>query len=117
MMACPAAKRSRRNPVVVSTMRLPSLARIESLAVGKDGTIFVGSDTALFVISTSGILSLHAGHPSTSGFKDGQGHEARFDVLAGLAVDRGGDVLVVDKGTMDKRPVYLQPCVSCGQVT
>ena len=58
----PAAKRARPPGLDarVSTLDLPTINSIFSLAVDKDGTTFVGTDSALYLI-TGGRVSLFAG--------------------------------------------------------
>jgi sugar lactone lactonase YvrE len=60
----------------------------------------------------NGRLALIAGHSSEPGFKDGQGDEARFCGICGLAMERGGNVLVSDGGNHSVRRVSPH-----GQVT
>ena len=59
-----------------------------------------------------GQLALIAGHPSETGFANGKGVEARFNMILGLAVKRGGSVLVCDSGNNSVRRVSPH-----GQVT
>ena len=87
--AAPPAKRARPAALEarVSTLALPAApGRIWALAVDADGTTFVATVSALFVLGATGRFSLLAGSRSERGFKDGPGHEARFNGPRGLAV-------------------------------
>ena len=79
----------------MSTIQLPGLGEIQSVLAGKGGELLLGTRTALY-LQVNGRLALIAGHSSETGFKDGQGDEARFDGIYGLAMERGGSVLVCD---------------------
>jgi len=81
---------------VVTTLDLSSLGEIFSLAVDTDGTRLVCTASALYVVSPSGRHSLLAGHKTETGFKDGQGMDARFYQPCGIVVDGEGNVLVAD---------------------
>ena len=52
----------------VSTLALPTISTINALAVGIDGKVFVATDSALYVLSPAGFVSLHAGSRSKTGF-------------------------------------------------
>ena len=115
-MAAPAprdAKRARPAALEarVSTTELPGLGQVWSVLAGKGGERFLGTKTALY-LQVHGRLALIAGHSSESGFKDGQGVEARFNCIWGLAMERGGSVLVSDSGNHSVRRVSPH-----GQVT
>jgi hypothetical protein len=96
----PPAKRARHGPVGldarVSSLALPTLSKICSLAVDSDGTVFVGTESALYTISLVGRLSLLAGSEHEKGFCDGQGSQARFNIPRDLAVESDGCLLVAD---------------------
>ena len=94
----------------VSTIELPGLD-IYSVLAGKGGKLFLGTRTALYLY-VDGHLALIAGHSSEEGYNDGQGDEARFDCIFGLALERGGSVLVSDSGNNSVRRVSRH-----GQVT
>ena len=104
------AKRARLE-ARVSTKELPGMGEVYSVLAGKGGELFLGSRTALY-LQVHGRLALIAGHSSESGFKDGQGVEARFDCIAGLAVEDDGSVVVSDSGNHSVRRVSPR-----GQVT
>ena len=79
----------------VSTTELPGLGKVYSVLAGKGGERFLGTLSALYH-QVHGRLALIAGHPGETGFKDGQGVEARFNLISGLALEGGGSVLVID---------------------
>ena len=115
-MAAPAprdAKRARPAALEarVSTVELPGLGLVCSGLAVKGGARFLGTCTALF-LHADGRLTLLAGHPSEHGFEDGQGVKARFHGIAGLAMERGGSVLVSDSDNHSVRRVSPH-----GQVT
>ena len=114
-MAAPTPREAKRaRPAAlearVSTIELPGLDLCSVLA-GKGGERFLGTASALY-LQVNGRLTLIAGHSSERGFKDGQGDEARFDGIAGLAMERGGSVLVSDRNNHSVRRVSRH-----GQVT
>ena len=94
----------------MSTIELPGLD-IYSVLAGKGGKLFLGTRTALYLY-VDGHLALIAGHSSETGFEDGRGDEARFNCIWGLAMERGGRVLVSDSGNHSVRRVSPH-----GQVT
>jgi hypothetical protein len=107
--ACPAALEAR-----VSTTELPGLGRpgrVYSVLAGKGEERFLGTLSALY-LQVHGRLALIAGHSSEPGFKDGEGDEARFNGISGLALERGGSVLVSDSENHSVRRVSPH-----GQVT
>ena len=84
-MAAPAprdAKRARPAALEarVSTIELPGLGLVYSVLAVKGGARFLGTFTALY-LHADGRLTLLAGHPRKTGFKDGQGVKARFHGL------------------------------------
>jgi len=62
----------------VSTLALPTIGKINALAVGIDGTVFVATDSALYILSPAGFVSLHAGSRVKTGYQDGNGPDACF---------------------------------------
>ena len=66
-----------------------------SALAGKGGVRFLGTVSALY-LQVDGRVALLAGHPSETGFKDGQGDAARFNSITWLALERDGSVLVSD---------------------
>ena len=97
-LEAPPAKRSRLQSLEarVSSLAFPTLWKICSLAVDSDGTIFVGTESALYTISPAGRLALLAGSEHEKGFRDGQGSQARFNIPRDLAVGNDGCLLVAD---------------------
>ena len=115
-MAAPAprdAKRARPAALEarVSTTELPGLGKVYSVLAVKGGARFLGTKSALY-LHADGRLTLLAGHPSEAGFADGQRVEARFNGISGLALERGGNVLVCDSNNHSVRRVSRH-----GQVT
>ena len=115
-MAAPAprdAKRARTAALEarVSTIELPGLGAVYSILAVKGGKVFLGTESALYLY-VDGHLALIAGHPSEAGFADGQRVEARFNGIYGLALERGGSVLVCDCDNNSVRRVSRH-----GQVT
>ena len=94
----PLAKRARPAALEahVSTVVLPTLENICALTVGTDGTVFLSTDSALYVLSLGGIVALFAGSQDQTGYKDGQGAKARFNRPHGLAMASDGSLLVAD---------------------
>ena len=93
-MAAPAprdAKRARPAALEarVSTIQLPGLGKIQSVLAVKGGELLLGTSSALY-LQVNGRVALIAGHSSETGFEDGQGDEARFHGIYGLAMERGG---------------------------
>ena len=95
----------------VSTAELPGLGKVCSVLAAQGGELFLGTETALYH-KVNGRLALIAGHSSLKGFKDGRGDEARFNDITGLALERGGSVLVCDASNHSVRRVSAH-----GQVT
>ena len=95
----------------VSTTELPGLGKVYSVLAVKGGARFLGTKSALY-LHADGRLTLLAGHPSEAGFADGQRVEARFNGIYGLALERGGSVLVSDCDNNSVRRVSRH-----GQVT
>ena len=75
------------------------------MAVDADGYRFVCTKSALYLISPTGWHALLAGDKSKTGFKDGEGPEARFNNLCGIALDLDGNVLLADTGNHRLRKV------------
>ena len=99
-MPAPAPRDVKRAPPAalearVSTIELPRLGQVLGMAAGKCGELFLGSATGLY-LQSKGRRNLVAGHPRKTGFRDGKGTEARFNIIEGLALERDGGVLVCD---------------------
>ncbi|HND61621.1 MAG TPA: hypothetical protein PLB90_09105 [Opitutaceae bacterium] len=72
----------------------------KSLAMDSAGTLFVGDNSAIRKITPDGMVTTLAGnvgggYPAT---KDGNGANANFSGIAGLAVDSAGNVYVSESG-------------------
>jgi hypothetical protein len=91
--------------VSVSSISLPELGMIGALATGASGQIIVGTDSALYVLHSSGLLSLVAGHPRLPGFKDGSGTLARFNQIRGAEQHSNGKLYIIDHGNHRIRTV------------
>lgn len=66
-----------------------------SLAMDGAGNIYVGDNNAVRMISPDGMVSTLAGSLAT-GFVDGNGTEARFDLIWGIDADMDGNVYAAD---------------------
>ncbi|WP_243285875.1 hypothetical protein [Geothrix terrae] len=67
-----------------------------ALALGSDGSLFVGGENAIAKITPAGVVSILAGAEGHLDWIDGPGTTARFTTISGLAVDAAGQVLVAD---------------------
>ena len=85
-------------------MELPGVEKVKCVLAGRNDELFIGTITALY-LQVNGRLARIAGHSSVRGFEDGQGDEARFDCILGLAMERDGSVLVSDCGNCSVRRV------------
>jgi len=64
----------------VSTLGPPTLGEIHALTVAIDGTVFVATASALYIISTlAGFVGHLAGSRSETGYADGEGADALFN--------------------------------------
>lgn len=75
-----------------------TLGNPRGIAVGKDGTIYVGDigNSAVYKLTPEGKISLLAGGASSTSTGDGVGKDAGFATPTGLAVDKDGNVYVAD---------------------
>ena len=112
--AAPRSKRARSAALEgrVWTLALPSLGKIRGIAVATDGTIFVSTNSALFIITLTGRMALLAGSRRETGYADGQGDKARFNWPTGLAVMADGSLLVADCCNHCLRQVSLDGTVT-----
>ena len=101
--ARPASLDARVSTLDLPKRRLRYWVNLTGLAVGKDGTVFVGTEYALYLISPGGFVAHVAGceeYPDRSDESrlcaDGEGADARFNLLRGLAADSDGSLLVAD---------------------
>lgn len=72
-------------------------SRVHSIAVDDSGNVFVADSAAIRRIAVNGSVATLAGVPDVTGYMDGPGTTARFDMGNGeLAVAPNGDVYVGD---------------------
>ena len=85
-----------------------------TLSATPDGTVFVGERHALRRISPDGQVSTVAGTTALpAGAVDGSGDQARFCLIAGLAAEATGRLLVSDAGlSLNLPPPYAASCQS-----
>jgi Immunoglobulin I-set domain/NHL repeat len=70
---------------------------VHSIAVDSDGNVFVGDGYSIRRIAMNGTVTTLAGKPDESGYADGIGAAARFNMAGGeLAAAPNGDVYVGD---------------------
>ncbi len=67
-----------------------------SLAVGSDGSLFLGGSNSIVKITPGGTASTLAGTDGQYGLVNGPGSSARFYNILGLAVDASGNVFAAD---------------------
>lgn len=72
----------------------PHLRHPVGIVVTHDGFLFVSDGGRVIRIAPDGEAETYAG--GASGFADGIGAQSRFSRLAGLAIDRGGNLFVAD---------------------
>ncbi len=72
----------------------PHLRHPVGIVVTHDGFLFVSDAGRVIRIAPDGEAETYAG--SASGFADGIGAQSRFSRLAGLAIDKGGNLFVAD---------------------
>ena len=103
----------------VTTLDLQGLGIVTCVAVASDGTRVVCTMSALYTLSSSGLPTLLAGHPTERGFKDGQDREVRFGCPCGIVVNDSGIMIVADSINQVLRKVTRQGAVSifsgCGE--
>jgi DNA-binding beta-propeller fold protein YncE len=76
-------------------MQLPDHVDITCILSVHSGEVLIATKSAL-LHKVNNCFALIAGHPNETGFKDGNAFEARFNGIYGLAMERGGSVLVSD---------------------
>jgi hypothetical protein len=67
-----------------------------SLIVDRDGSLIVAVDYTIQRLAPDGGVSLVAGHPTTGGYRDGIGTQARFGNLESIAMDASGNLFAMD---------------------
>ncbi|TWG39112.1 hypothetical protein ATF69_0980 [Acidovorax delafieldii] len=72
-------------------------AGINGIAADDAGNVYAtGVNGVVLKITAAGSVSVLAGSPGTLGHVDGPGGNARFAILGNMALDRGGNLYVVD---------------------
>jgi uncharacterized protein YjiK len=68
------------------------------LALDSSGNIYVADtgNNTIRKVTPAGVVSTLAGSPDASGYTDGTGTAARFDIPVGITVDSSGNVYVAD---------------------
>jgi hypothetical protein len=91
------------------------------VAVGRDGSVYLACPYSVRKITPDGSVSTLAGHAFAFGQVDGPGGSARFERIAGIAVDGANNVYVTDQPAHTIRKIspdgtvatiagtYLQP--------
>ncbi len=75
------------------------------IAVDASGIVYITDRNAIRKVSPTGTVSTFAGSPGVSAFANGQGNEARFGTLAGIAIDATGNLYVSDATNFSIRKV------------
>lgn len=85
---------------VVSTVLSTSVQfQPQQIVVDGAGNLFVsGTDYTIRKITPEGVITTLAGAATQSGWADGQGGEARFSWMGGMAVDGAGNLYLADTG-------------------
>lgn len=91
----------------------PHLRHPIGIVVTHDGFLFVSDAGRVIRIAPDGEAETYAG--SASGFADGIGAQSRFSRLAGLAIDKGGNLFVADSQNYLIR--HIAPSVPKGSDT
>ena len=86
------------------------------IAKDQAGNLYVidSNNARIRKITSAGVVTTLAG--STSGYADGVGTSAQFNVLSGIAVDASGTVYVADQGNFSAY-TYIRKITSAGVVT
>lgn len=84
------------------------------IAWGGNGILYVAdqNNSCIRKITTDGVVSTLAGHPQSSGYADGSGQSAQFNMPLGIAVDKTGNLYVADAGNNAIRKVTPQGLVT-----
>lgn len=69
---------------------------INGMVADAAGNVYVAGSSAIRKITPAGAVTTLAGKPGTAGMADGQGGEARFGTVRGMAVDAAGNLYVAD---------------------
>lgn len=99
-------------PYLVSTFS--GLSLIHPLGIGRDlqGNLYLAEPQTIRKVTPNGQASVLAGLAGTPGVEDGAGSMARFTFLAGLAVDRQGNIFVSDRDARTIRKITPAGLVS-----
>ena len=91
-------------PKVVSKRTALSFQTPQGVAADKSGNLYVveGDTCTIRKISPSGLVNTLAGMAGTPGIVDGEGSNAQFSILRGIAVDSAGNLYAADSYTMRK---------------
>lgn len=81
--------------------------RSMGIDVDDDGNVYVADpgNACIRKIDTTGMVSVLAGSPGNSGFAEGKGAAARFNLPYGLAVGKDGNIYTVDPVNYDVRKI------------
>lgn len=66
------------------------------IAIDQNDTIYVCDGSSVLKVTVNGIVSKLAGETWNWGYENGNGSEAEFSYLEGIAVDKNGDIFVAD---------------------
>lgn len=77
------------------------------VAVDSDGNVYVadGGNHTIRKVSNAGVVTTFAGLAGSSGSTDGTGNAARFNRPTGIAVDKNGNLFVVDTSNFTIRKI------------
>lgn len=67
-----------------------------SIVYDSQGNMFISENLSIRKVSPGGIVSILAGDPSQLGFVDGQGQQAKFNLIRGLAIDKNDTLYAAD---------------------
>lgn len=71
---------------------------VVGVAVDRSGDVYFADGSTVREINATGVISLFAGSPGTSGSADGPGSSASFSGSGQMAFDPAGNLFVVDSG-------------------
>ena len=99
----------------VSTQDL-ALNQPQGLAIDPKGNLLIADATTIRRLNPDGSLTLVAGKVYGFGSADGSGANAQFEFLHGIAVDAGGNLLVVDADNNTVRRIAMPPITTPSQL-
>lgn len=91
---------------VVTTLPDTSAIVREVLAADRAGNVYCQYGAAVLKREPNGNVVTLAGEPNSAGYENGSGADARFRVVAGLAVRDDGNILVADSADHRIRRVF-----------